>query len=34
MIMAAPIAEALVRDEEYKRLRSINTNTYVWGEGF
>ena len=27
-------AEALVRDDAKARLHSINTNTYVWGEGF
>jgi len=33
--MFAPrVAQALVYPEDYKRLHSINTNIYVWGEGF
>ena len=28
------LCEALVQEEDKKRLHSINTNTYVWGEGF
>ena len=28
------MAEALVREEDTKHLREINTNAYVWGEGF
>ena len=28
------MCEALVQDEDRKRLHEINTNLYVWGEGF
>ena len=28
------IADALVRDDTRERLHSINTNAYIWGEGF
>ena len=28
------MAQALVRDEDKERLKSINTNVYIWGEGF
>lgn len=29
-----PLCEALVQPEDRKRLYSIKTNTYVWGEGY
>jgi len=28
------MAQALVREEDKKCMKSINTNVYVWGEGF
>ena len=28
------MAQALVREEDKERLKSINTNVYIWGEGF
>lgn len=31
---AQKLTHALVRDDDVKRLKSINTNVYVWGEGF
>ena len=27
-------AQALLKDEDLKRLKSMNTNVYVWGEGY
>jgi hypothetical protein len=27
-------AEALINEEDYKRMRNMTTNVYVYGEGF
>ena len=34
MLSTQKMTRALVRDDDLDRLKSINTNVYVWGEGF
>lgn len=33
-LLNKPLVQCLATDQDYKNMKNINTNAYVWGDGY